>query len=156
MVVLFFSCKKYDEFGKEIKYHELYKAHWLLGEWEKNDSIGSLKEIWTTLDDSTYQAKSYYIINKKDTVHNESIELMQDGEFLIYSAKVMGENNNQSIPFQLIEDTDSLVVFENKKHDFPQKIQYKLLKDTSIVATISGIDKEKKSTQSYPMSKVKQ
>lgn len=153
--VLFFSCKKYDKFGKEIKYLELYKANWLLGEWEKNDSLGVLKEIWTTLDDSTYKAKSYYIINKKDTVHNETIELMQEGEFLIYRAKVMGQNNNQSIPFQLIKDSDSLLVFENKKHEYPQKIEYQLQKNNVLTAKISGKHNGKTSSESYPMKKIK-
>ena len=48
----FQSCKKYDANGKEIKFHELYKANWLLGNWEKADSTGVLKEIWIAKDDS--------------------------------------------------------------------------------------------------------
>lgn len=150
------SCNKYDAAGRLIKdYDELEKANWLLGEWEKTDSLGTLKESWQTLDDSTFVGQSYYIINKKDTVHNERIELIEDKEHLIYSATVKGENNDEPIPFQLTTDEDSLLVFENPKHDFPQKIEYKLMKDNSLIAKISGKLNGKVSSESYPMKKVK-
>jgi len=117
-----YSCKKHDANGNEIKdYDELYKANWLLGEWEKTDSLGTLKEIWKTMDDSTFVGESYYIQNEKDTIHSERIELMQDKEHLIYTATVKGENNDEPIPFQMTKDADSLLVFENPKHDYPQK-----------------------------------
>lgn len=155
-ILLAVSCKKYDKNGNEIKdYDELYKANWLLGEWEKTDSLGTLKEIWKTLDDSTFVGESYYIINEKDTIHDEQIELMQDGEHLIYTATVTGENNDEPISFQMTKDEDSLLVFENPKHDYPQKIEYRLKKNNSIVATVSGKLKGKVSSESYPMTKKK-
>jgi len=150
------SCNKYDTNGNVIKdYEELAKANWMLGEWEKTDSLGTLKEIWERLDDSTFVGLSYYIQNKKDTLHNEQVELMQNGEHLIYTVTIKGENNNSPIPFQLTKDEDSLLVFENPKHDYPQKIQYKLMKNASLVATISGKQNGKNNAENYPMNKVK-
>lgn len=152
--IVAFSCKKYDLNGKEIIYKELHKANWLLGEWQKTDSIGTLTETWKTLNDSTFSGASYFVINKdKDTVHSETIELMEDKEHLIYTATVVGQNNDEPVPFQMTEMTDSLVVFTNPKHDFPQKIQYKLNKDKSILATVSGKIKSKESSESYLMQK---
>ncbi len=154
--ILSSSCNKYDAKGNLIKsYDELQKAKWLLGEWEKSDSLGILKEIWISKDDSTFVGQSYYIQNKKDTLHNEQIELIQDGEHLIYSATIKGENNDASVPFQMTKDQDSLLVFENPKHDYPQKIQYKLEKNGSIVATVSGKQNGKSNSESYPMTKIK-
>lgn len=151
-----FSCNKYDANGNLIKnYDELQKAKWLIGEWEKKDSLGTLKEIWTTKDDSTYTGESYYFQNEKDTLHNEQIELVQEGEHLIYRATVKGENNDEAVPFQMTKDGDSLLVFENPKHDYPQKIEYKLLKNGSLVATISGKQSGKISSESYPMNRKK-
>ena len=150
------SCNKYDANGNIIKdYEELEKANWMLGEWEKTDSLGTLREIWERLDDSTFVGLSYYIQNKKDTLHNEQVELMQNGEHLIYSATIKGENNNSPIPFQMTKDEDSLLVFENPKHKYPQKIQYKLMKNGSLVATVSGKQNGKNSTENYPMNKVR-
>jgi hypothetical protein len=150
------SCNKYDANGNIIKdYEELEKANWMLGEWEKTDSLGTLREIWERLDDSTFIGLSYYIQNEKDTLHNEQVELMQNGDHLIYTATIKGENNDSPIPFQMTKDEDSLLVFENPKHEYPQKIQYKLIKNRSIVATISGKQNGKNSAENYPMNKVK-
>ena len=150
------SCNKYDAKGNLIKkYDELQKASWLVGEWEKTDSLGTLKEIWQASNDSTYSGQSYYIQNEKDTLHKEQIELVQDQEHLIYSATIQGENNDTSVPFQMMKDEDSVLVFENPKHDYPQKIEYKLLKNHSLVAIISGKVKGKITSESYPMTKKK-
>jgi hypothetical protein len=156
MFVLFLlqACNKYDANGKLIKeYEELDKAKWLLGDWELKDSLGTLTESWQTLDDSTYVGQSFYITAKKDTVHRETIELMQKGEFLIYSATVKGENNDEATPFQMTDCTDSLLVFENPKHDYPQKIRYQLNIDKSILAIVSGTQNGKQSDDSYIMKK---
>jgi hypothetical protein len=150
------SCNKYDAKGNLIKeYNELAKAKWLEGEWEKTDSLGTLKEIWIPKNDSTFTGQSYYIQDEKDTIHNEQIELIQDKEHLIYSATVKGENNNTAIPFQLTKDEDSLLIFENPKHDYPQKLEYRLLKNKGISIIVSGKEKGKSSTTTYMLSKKK-
>ncbi len=150
------SCNKYDAKGNLIKeYNELAKAKWLEGEWEKTDSLGTLIEIWQPKNDSTFAGQSYYIQDEKDTIHNEQIELIQDKEHLIYSATVKGENNNTAIPFQLTKDEDSLLVFENPKHDYPQKLEYRLLKNKGISIIVSGKEKGKSSTTTYMLSKKK-
>lgn len=155
LLFIVFSCKKYDLKGKEIVYQKLYKANWLLGDWEKKDSIGTLSESWKSENDSTFAGNSYFILDNKneDTVHSESIELMEDMEHLIYTATVIGQNNDEPVPFQMTEMSDSLLVFTNPKHDYPQKIQYKLNKDNSILATVSGKIKNKESSESYLMQK---
>ncbi|MFZ4105454.1 DUF6265 family protein [Flavobacterium sp.] len=150
------SCNKYDAKGNLIKkYDELQKAYWLLGEWEKTDSLGILKEIWINKNDSTFIGQSYYIQNNKDTIHNETIELVQDQDYLIYLAMVKGENNNKAIPFQMTKDGDSLLVFENPKHDYPNKIEYRLLKNKSLSISISGKEKGKRNSETYLLVKKK-
>ena len=47
------------------------------------------------------------------------------------------------------------MIFENLKHDYPQKITYTKLKPDSLVAKISGIDKGKLSEEQYAMKKTK-
>jgi len=153
-ILILQSCNKYDANGKLIKeYEELNKANWLLGEWQKEDSLGLLVEIWKSQNDSTFTGQSYYILNKKDTVHSETIELKQNGDNLIYSPTVKGQNNNGPVSFLMIEEKDSVMVFENPKHDYPQKIRYQLNSDKSLIATISGIQKGKESSESYLMQK---
>lgn len=153
-LLLLQSCNKYDANGKLIKeYEQIDKASWLLGNWEKKDSLGALTESWQTLDDSTFVGQSFFVTPKKDTVHKETIELMQNEDFLIYTATVKGENNGEPTRFQLTENADSLLVFENPKHDYPQKIRYELNIDKSIFVTISGTQRGKVSSESYLMQK---
>ena len=152
----FQSCTKHDAKGNEIKdYDEIIKAKWLVGEWQKVDTLGTLKEIWTSQDDSTFIGKSLFIQNEKDTLHNEQIELFQDKEHLIYRTIIKGENNDSPISYQMTKDTDSVLVFENPKYDYPQKIEYKLLKNGNLIATISGKERGKLNSKSYQMNKSK-
>ena len=127
----------------------------MLGEWEKTDSLGTLKEIWERLDDSTFIGLSYYIQNKKDTIHNEQVELIQNGEHLIYTTTIKGENNDSPIPFQMTKDEDSLLVFENPKHDFPTKIVYTKISNDSMVGVIYGKKNGKEISETFPMKKTK-
>ncbi|WP_395043114.1 DUF6265 family protein [Flavobacterium sp.] len=154
-IIVLQSCNKYDANGRLIKeYEELDKAKFLLGDWEKTDSIGTLIENWKTENDSTFLGKSFFVINK-DTIRRESIEMMQDKEHLLYTSTIIGENNDEPIPYQMTQSTDSLLVFENPKYDYPKKITYKLTGEKRITATISGILKGKNSSESYQLAKIK-
>ena len=154
-LILATSCDKYDAKGNLIKdYDELEKASFLIGNWQKTDSTGTLEETWKTENDSTYLASSYFVQNKKDTLHSEQIELIENNKNLIYKATIKGENNNQPVAFQLTDADDSLLVFENPKHDYPQKITYTLQKNNTLKATISGIQFGKSKTDNYVMIKV--
>lgn len=153
LFLLLLSCNKYDANGKLIKeYEELDKAKWLLGNWEKKDSLGTLTESWKVLDDSTYTGETFFISPKKDTIHSEAMQLMQNGDFLIYSTTVKGENREEPTEFQLRENVDSLLVFENPKHNYPQKIRYQLNIDKSVFITISGTQNGKAGAESYMMA----
>lgn len=149
------SCKKYDINGKAIKdYEELNKSKWLLGNWQKVDSTGILLESWSVKNDSTLAGSSYFISAKGDTIHSEVIELAENQEHLIYTATIKGENNDNPIPFLLIESSDSLLVFENTKHDYPKKIKYKLKSNKAIIATVSGSVGGKQSSENYNFVKI--
>jgi hypothetical protein len=80
---------------------------------------------------------------------------MQTGEHLIYYATIKGENNDEAIPYQMTSDEDSLVIFENPKYPFPTKIQYNLKKNKSIMATISGKQNGKTSSETYVLTRKK-
>ena len=150
IVILIVSCQK----KSEKKFEKLEKLSWLLGNWENQMPNGILVENWKRENDSTYNGESFFI-NKKDTIHYEYIQLIQNKEEVVYNATVEGQNNEQAIPFILTSETNNTFSFENLKHDYPQKIEYKLKKNKSIVATISGKQNGKSSTESYPMTKVK-
>ena len=127
-------------------------ADWLIGTWETKTDGGDLIEIWSKTNDSTYTGGSYFI-KSKDTLHHESIVMSQKGEEVFYVPTVKGQNNDQPVSFKMTKQTADEMVFENPKHDYPQKIIYKQIAKDSMVATISGIQQGKPSSDSYPMKK---
>ena len=144
------SCKNSDSNEKE----KIKAASWLIGKWENNSVDGNLEETWKKVNDSTFQAESYFI-KEKDTLHFESITLQQKGEELTYSATVKGQNEGEAVAFKLTKATEKEMTFENPKHDYPQKISYTLIAVDNLVAKISGIQQGKPSSESYSMKKTK-
>ena len=153
---IFFSCnhsKPIETKPKEISAIE--NAGWLIGKWQQTSSEGILTETWEKLNDSTYAGKSFFVIGK-DTVSSETIRIEQHGKTLLYIPTVKNQNNEQPISFVLTSSTTQQMVFENQKHDFPQKISYSQTNKTSLTAEISGLVNGKKKSQSFPMQKVKE
>jgi hypothetical protein len=142
------SCKNSADNEKD----KIKSTNWLLGKWETKTADGNLSESWKQLNDSTFQGESFFIKNK-DTLHNESILLQQIGEDLIYSATIKGQNEDKAVAFKMTSGTEKQLVFENSKHDFPQKITYTQIKKDSLVASISGVQLGKPSSEKFGMKK---
>ena len=151
-LLAFTACKNSDSEGTEKDKIKL--AYWLLGNWENKSVEGSLTENWKKVNDSTYKATSYFA-KGKDTLHFETINLEQKGEALTYIATIKGENDDKPVAFNLTTSTEKQLVFENQKHDYPQKISYSQISKDSIVAEISGIQQGKPSTEKYLMARIK-
>ena len=154
-ILFFSSCKKYDSLGREIKeYEKIKNAGWLLGKWERKDSLGTLSENWRVENDSILIGNSYFV-NEKDTIHAENIELTESKEIMVYEVTIKGENNDEPVRFQLTESTDSILFFENPKHNYPSNIKYVLNKDKSVKITVSGKQKGVISAINYSLIRVK-
>lgn len=142
------SCKNSETAEKD----QIKSANWLLGKWESKIDEGDLSENWKQVNDSTFQGESFFI-KGKDTLHFESITLQQKGEELFYNATVKGQNENKAVPFRLTSKTEKQLVFENPKHDYPQKIIYTQISKDSLVASISGVQLGKPSAEKFGMKK---
>ncbi len=153
LVLISFSCKKIET-EKVEHYFKLENAKYLIGNWENLTQDADFKEIWKKENDSTFTAMSYITV-KKDTVFYESIVLQQKNDSLFYVVSVKGENKNKAITFYLTSNENDALVFENPKHDFPTKIEYKKVSNDSLIANIYGMKKGKKVEQDYPMKRKK-
>lgn len=149
LLLVFISCQNSNKNDK------IKLSNWLIGKWENKTESGNLEETWTKVNDSTYKGESYFI-KGKDTLHFESIVLQQNGEELFYNPTVKGQNNDKPVPFKLTTSNEKQLVFENPKHDYPQKIIYNQITKDSLVAEISGIQQGKPSSDKYSMKKTKQ
>jgi hypothetical protein len=130
------------------------KANWLIGDWQHQTGKGTLTEAWHKLDDSTFIGQSYFIA-KNDTVSSETIRLEERSCQLSYIPTVQGQNEGHEVHFTLAIAHDSLLIFENMHHDFPQKIAYFRIAGDSLVAEISALVEGKKKSQIFRMGKVK-
>ena len=143
---MIYSCKKSEKINK------ISAADWLIGTWENKSAQGKLSENWEKLNDSVYIGKSYFI-KLKDTLHSESIVLKEIDGDLLYIPTVKGQNNDEPVSFKLTLSTTKQLVFENPKHDYPQKIVYSKINNDSLVATISGLQQGKPTSDNFKMSK---
>ncbi len=147
-ILSFASCQKSKQVSKIVG------NDWLLGQWENKSDEGNLLEIWEKKNDSIYVGESYFI-KGKDTLHSEKIELQQKGENLLYVSTIKGQNNDKPVTFIHNDTIEKQLVFENPKHDFPQKIAYSKITKDSIVIQISGIQQGKPSSERFSMKKTK-
>ncbi len=133
-------------------YPQLEKANWLIGNWGNTSPEGVLSESWKKENDSVYHGESYFVVGK-DTVFSENIQLAEANGKLVYNVTVPGQNNGQATPFELTSSSDSQMVFENPKHDFPNKITYNKISNDSLVAEISGMQKGKPARETFAMKR---
>lgn len=152
------SCKNSNNTNTTGKtttnFSELEKAKWLIGEWQNNSPEGNATEVWKKENDSTFFGKSYFVIGK-DTVSAETISLEQNGNQLFYIPTVKDQNAGKPVKFTLTSSTSNQLIFENPKHDFPQKISYTQITNDSLLAEISGMMNGKQNSQKFPMARVK-
>jgi hypothetical protein len=104
------------------------------GTWFMPTDRGDRLEIWEIADDSTLLGRGLRIKPENgDTVRLETMRLTLRDTNIVYSVTVRGQNNNQPVPFPLVRiDDEGFYVFENPKHDDPQRIRYLLLSNREI------------------------
>jgi hypothetical protein len=147
VLLLVISCNSVSV--KENKINEsksvlskIKQMDWIIGNWENITKDGSLYEIWTKTNDTIYSGRSF-MIAYNDTVFSESISLELRKNELFYIPTVSDQNNTQPINFKFISIENNEIIFENKEHDFPQRIIYKNPESDSLYARVEGNDNGK-------------
>ena len=95
------------------------------------------------------------MIVKNDTVFKENISLVSQQDELLYIPAVSGQNNNQPVVFRCVSNNAGAMVFENKEHDFPQRIIYLNKRPDSLYARIEGTEKGKFRKEEFFMARHK-
>lgn len=96
----------------------------LIGEWQDVQDSGRtvFTERWTRADDGTLSGFGF-VLSGNDTVFIEHLGILRSDTATYYAATVNNQNSGAAVLFKLVHVTDSLV-FENRAHDFPQRIVY--------------------------------
>lgn len=104
------------------------------GKWKMDFDKADIYEEWSIINNTELIGKSYSLDNEIQEI-SETLYLKKFDDTWAYVAIP----KNQIITlFRLIESSSNRFVFENKEHDFPQRIIYKFLEDGKLRASIEG------------------
>jgi len=123
---------------------ELRKLAWIAGEWELKDGEKTTLEVWQPLAGSTMIGTSH-TYDAKETRFFEFLRITAMNGTIAYVAQPGG---GKPVPFLAAKVSDSEAIFENPKHDHPQRIRYAKT-EKGITATISLMDGSKATDFAY-------
>ncbi len=132
LIVLSFNIFKIDHDLEDFE-----KLYALVGEWIMPYKKGELVEKWQKQYNKKLTGETFYI-NGNDEELQEKIDLVLSDGRIYYSSKVNGQNDGEGVPFALIKIEKNIFIFENKEHDFPQRITYEVKSPNELVASIEG------------------
>jgi hypothetical protein len=147
-LILTFGCSvnKKDE-------ARLKKMNWLAGSWQQTSEAGTFTETWKQ-NGSNLSGKGY-LIDANDTIFSETLKIeVRNGE-VFYVPIVADQNKGEEVLFKLITSANNRFVFENKQHDFPQRIIYQQISDDSLYARVEGEVKGELKFEAFNMKRVK-
>jgi len=122
------------------------------GSWEGIHGNGIYVEEWTRINECELSGVAYVKSEGKIT-GSEKLMLKSDGDHLYYIADV--KHNPAPVFFKLAYCDDSKVVFENREHEFPQKITYLFNSADSLTAVIESVDPVDKRKFTFDLNRVK-
>lgn len=126
---------------------EIDRLAWLSGRWTQEVAQGLREEYWLEPSGGTMLGIGRTVAGGK-TVEYEYLRIEERGASLFYVASPLGQS---TASFRAIEIRDSLAVFEDPDHDFPQRIRYRLAPDGSLLAQIEGVVQGKLHAIDFPM-----
>lgn len=118
---------------------EIKDLHFLAGTWKVQNKENY--ETWILKEKELLEGNSYKIRNGNKQI-DEYLSIKVSGDKIIYTAKVMNQNNAQPVTFELNKMVKDKFSFENPTHDFPKKIQYTKRNDTTLFVAVLGQDEK--------------
>lgn len=108
--------------------------NFLLGTWKMENE--ELYEHWDKLNVNSMRGFAYSLKDGQMHVF-EHLEISKKKNKLTLSAAVQGQNDGKTIEFKQTKSGET-VVFENPKHDMPNKIEYTKLNENELQVRLSG------------------
>ena len=151
--ILIFSCKNNSEsvstesIVSNRKYKKIEQLAWLLGTWTHESGEKFSQETWSKENDSTFTAFSFTQVDG-ETVFAETMALEQKNNVLQLTAADANDKGSPPVTFRFISSEENQFTFENKSHDFPERITYTNPVKDSLHAWIEGtVNNEKKKVE---------
>ncbi|MCB1044832.1 MAG: hypothetical protein KDC35_17970 [Acidobacteria bacterium] len=119
------------------------------GLWRNSVNGVISEEIWTSSEGGVMLGVNRTINNGK-VVFFEYLRIEATEEGIFYVAMPMGHSPTR---FRLVSEESDRVVFENKKHDFPQRIIYIRESDNELRGRIEGTEGGEEKSSEWGWSK---
>ena len=129
--------------------NSIKQFEFMLGNWQMKNSSGSITETWKKTKTGMF-GESYRYGKEGEPVLTESIELKLIDNVFNFSVTGFEEGNKGITIFKLVSTKDQTFVFENKLHDFPQRIVYQQKGKNNLLAWIEGVNKGKEMKLVFP------
>ncbi len=126
--------------------------HWIAGCWEMNANGRVTTERWSRPTSNLMLGTSQTVKDGK-SVAFEFLRVVNNGHGLMYVAKPSSAKDETA--FAAIRMTATEIVFENLKHDFPQRVIYRLDAKDSLFARIEGNNNGKDMAMDFPMKRTR-
>ena len=114
--------------------NQMEKLSWIVDRWISVDGESRSYEYWEKINDNLFIGASETVKNG-DIIFAEKLKIEKIGDDIFYIADV--KHNPEPVMFKMISLNDTVAIFENPEHDFPQKITYKQ-EEGALHASIEG------------------
>jgi len=117
---------------------------WLIGSWQGEFNNAQISESWSKTDKDLYQGNGF-VFNGKDTFVREQLRIQRIANYWTFIPVI---NSKPPVLFTLIKNENHTLVFENKEHDYPQRVVYSL-ENKKLHAWIEGLKNGKLVKEDY-------
>jgi Domain of unknown function (DUF6265) len=138
--------------AQDITKTKVTDLSWISGCWELNDNGRVTTERWAKATENLMLGTSQTVRGTK-SVAFEYLRIVNNGQELVYVAQPSNAKEPTSFTAKTVAANE--VVFENLKHDFPQRIIYKQTAPDKLAARIEGPMNGKETAMDFPMVRVK-
>jgi hypothetical protein len=133
---------------------DLKDLNWLVGQWQGQVNETAYYENWTQSGPDTLEGNASTVDRSGKTTFSETLRIEKIGSHIVYIASV---NNQPPVLFTLVgvtgENNRSRWVFENREHDFPQRIIYTKEGPDSLAARVEGLQNGKEEKEEFHLKR---
>ena len=135
---------------------DLHDLQWLVGQWKGQLGKNTYHESWKSTNRGPLEGSASIMNPQGKTILMEVLRIDKIGSHVVYIAAV---DKNHPVLFTLIETSGEnnkpKWVFENREHDFPQRIIYIRESPDSLVAHVEGVIKGKEEKEEFRLKREK-
>jgi uncharacterized protein DUF6265 len=124
---------------------------WLSGCWEGRVRDAVIEEIWSKPGGMSMLGLGR-TVKENRTVSFEFMQIREENGALVFLPQPQGGTR---VPFPLKDFFAGKAIFENKEHDFPQRVIYERKGPGLLLASVEGTYKGKNEREEFQMRKVR-